>query len=279
MNLIPEYKIKEIYPDTYAISDPGIGIGEVFLYLLVGKDKALLIDSGYGLLDLKGIVRSITDKDVICVCTHGHIDHALGACQFENSYLHSRDFEVYDRHKAPDFIRSVGFAEGPMYTADPVRSSPFHRELVERLAASPHPALKPLDNISAFDLGNRTVSCHLLPGHTQGSAVFYDRENHVIFDSDAAPVGVWIFLPESSPIPRYIDTLENYREFLLANRITARYSGHTVMPLTVRDLDALIACCRRAQREFDGGIPFSTPFGDTQIFMDESTAVFAPSHT
>lgn len=277
-NLTPEYKIETICQDTYAIADPGIGIGAVYFYLLVGRQKALLIDSGYGLLDLKEIVRTITDKEVICVCTHGHIDHALGACQFENAYLHSNDFEVYDRHKAPDFIRQVGFAEGPMYAEDPVRSGPYHKELVERLAAAPHPALKPLNHISAFNLGGRTVSCHHLPGHTQGSVILYDRENHIIFDSDAAPIGAWIFLPESSPVFEYIYTMENYRKFLLTNQITARYAGHASTPLTVKDLDALITCCYKAQKNPQGGIPFSTPFGDTRIYMDETTAVFAPIH-
>ena len=44
--------VKKIYPDTYQIVDPGIGFGGVNMYLLVGSDKALLIDSGYGALPI-----------------------------------------------------------------------------------------------------------------------------------------------------------------------------------------------------------------------------------
>ena len=76
-----QYRIEKIYEDTYAIVDTSIGNGDVYLYLLVRNEKALLIDSGYGVLNLKKIIGTITDKEVICACTHGHIDHVFGAWQ------------------------------------------------------------------------------------------------------------------------------------------------------------------------------------------------------
>lgn len=72
------YEIRQIYKDTYAILDKTFGAHSVYMYLLVGNEKALLIDSDYGMLDLPQVVREITDKPVICACTHGHLDHALG---------------------------------------------------------------------------------------------------------------------------------------------------------------------------------------------------------
>ena len=55
--------------------------GPVKMYLLIGNERALLIDSGYGKIDLKGIVARLTDKPVTLMLTHGHLDHASGRLQ------------------------------------------------------------------------------------------------------------------------------------------------------------------------------------------------------
>ena len=43
----------------------------VFCYLIVGEEKAMLIDTGYAYGDLRGAVDSITDKPLVIVNTHG----------------------------------------------------------------------------------------------------------------------------------------------------------------------------------------------------------------
>ena len=42
------------------------------IFLLVGTERALLIDTGIGVGDLKAAVEKITDKPVTVVITHGH---------------------------------------------------------------------------------------------------------------------------------------------------------------------------------------------------------------
>jgi glyoxylase-like metal-dependent hydrolase (beta-lactamase superfamily II) len=65
------------------------GMGDVWMYLTVGPEKALLIDTAYGLGDLKGLVDEITGgKPVIVVNTHDHYDHAYGNCRFDKVYCH-----------------------------------------------------------------------------------------------------------------------------------------------------------------------------------------------
>lgn len=49
--------VKKLAENTYRISEWG-AFGLVKMYLLIGNERALLIDSGYGKIDLKsGIVR------------------------------------------------------------------------------------------------------------------------------------------------------------------------------------------------------------------------------
>lgn len=69
-----DYPIRKIADDTYMISDFGIAN----CYLLIGEERALLIDCGLGIGDIKGAVEKITDKPILVVATHGHVDHAGG---------------------------------------------------------------------------------------------------------------------------------------------------------------------------------------------------------
>ena len=67
------YNVRELEPGLYRI-----GNSAVFMDLIVGSHHALLFDTGYGYGDLKAVVRSITDKPLYVVNSHGHVDHACG---------------------------------------------------------------------------------------------------------------------------------------------------------------------------------------------------------
>ena len=49
--------VKKLAENTYRISEWG-AFGPVNMYLLIGNERALLIDSGYGKIDLKSIVQT-----------------------------------------------------------------------------------------------------------------------------------------------------------------------------------------------------------------------------
>ncbi|MCJ7550582.1 MAG: MBL fold metallo-hydrolase, partial [Anaerolineae bacterium] len=75
-DLYPMVQFKE---DTWEIDE--FDCASVFL--LIGQDKAMLIDTGMGIGDLRGAVRKITDKPLVVVISHGHVDHTGNARQFE----------------------------------------------------------------------------------------------------------------------------------------------------------------------------------------------------
>ena len=82
--------ISEIAPDTYAISEFGLAT----MYLLVGKDRALLIDTGCGICDLKQTVRELTDKPLVTALTHGHFDLCGGMDCFDQVYANEKDYDL-----------------------------------------------------------------------------------------------------------------------------------------------------------------------------------------
>lgn len=81
------YNINEIKEGVYHISD----LNGICCTLIVGKEKALLFDTGYGIGDLKQVVKSITELPIIVVNSHGHLDHMGGNYQFEETYIHEDD--------------------------------------------------------------------------------------------------------------------------------------------------------------------------------------------
>lgn len=61
--------------------------GSENMYLLEGKEKVLLLDTGYGAGNLRAFVEKLTDKPIIVANTHYHPDHAAGNGEFEEVYM------------------------------------------------------------------------------------------------------------------------------------------------------------------------------------------------
>lgn len=269
------FAVTEIYPDTYRIIDNAMG--NVNLYLLVGSRRALLIDSGYGNPKLRDVIARITDKEVICALTHGHVDHALGAYLFEKAYLHESDAALYQCHTLPEMIRKCGY-EG--VGAKPKRELRMdgYRENIELLAAANRKPPRPLQEIDDFELGGRCVSWFHVPGHTPGSVVFLDEANHTVFDGDAAGNGVWLFMPESEDLSDFSKSLSSYAGYLRHHQVSARYGGHALDPLTAGDLSALQnLCAKTAAKQRDGkrpGIPVHFAVGKARMVLKGRTAMF-----
>ena len=67
--------------------DPGMSAA----YLVVGETGALLIDSGVGQTNVFENARSVTDKPLRLVLTHGHADHTGGAKYFDEVYAGEKE--------------------------------------------------------------------------------------------------------------------------------------------------------------------------------------------
>ena len=69
--------------------------------MIVGTEKAMLIDTGYDYGDLKRVVKSITEKPLYIVNTHGHVDHTSANALFdEKVYIHPKNMELCRRQRA-----------------------------------------------------------------------------------------------------------------------------------------------------------------------------------
>lgn len=86
------FTVEEIDRTTYAISEYGHW-ERVHSYLLLGEEKAALIDTGLGIASMKRITDQLTDLPIIVLTTHVHADHIGRHGEFEKIYVHEEDEE------------------------------------------------------------------------------------------------------------------------------------------------------------------------------------------
>lgn len=152
------------------------GAGDVWMYLIVGSQKALLIDTAFGLGDLKGLVDQLTgNKPLYVANTHGHCDHAYGNCRFEKVYCHEYEKPVLEQ-QTPDMWDYLFDAEGNNIWLDfDGQDLPEFRNY--EIVGVP-------DGFT-FDLGDgHEVELVWLGGHAPGMAGFLDKKNRVFFPGD-----------------------------------------------------------------------------------------------
>ena len=75
------YQVYESADGVYSIVEP-FQIQEAVSHLIVGNERALLFDTGIGLLPIKPVVERITDLPGTVVKAHTHYEHVGGNWEF-----------------------------------------------------------------------------------------------------------------------------------------------------------------------------------------------------
>jgi para-nitrobenzyl esterase len=78
----------------WRILDFGGHIGNEDMYLIEGKDRAILFDTGMGRGDLGAYVKRLTKLPVDVAITHGNRGHFLQVDQFPDSTVYLSELDV-----------------------------------------------------------------------------------------------------------------------------------------------------------------------------------------
>jgi glyoxylase-like metal-dependent hydrolase (beta-lactamase superfamily II) len=258
------YKTKMIYPWLYSIYDPQ----DVFCYLIVGNEKALLFDTGYGIGNLSTVIKEITSKPVTTVLGHGHIDHANGAYQFHEAWIHENDFELYRKHTSEDFRKNI---LDELARKGQILPEGFDRKkYIEGKVGS----IKKLDIEQVFDLGNLHMEVVSMEGHTAGSIGLLAQEHKVLLDSDSANPHVWMFLTESLSVHSYTIMLER----MLQLDFNFFFVGHNDTPMPKSHFNKFINVARNAS--LDKAQPYNViPELKGFIYQEEDIAIIFSEET
>lgn len=172
-------QIIQINPTTWRIEDDFVRF-----FLLVGEENAAMIDSGVNSPDALQLVKTITDKPVILLNTHGDGDHTSATGAFSKIHMHELDFrgcKVCSRY--------------------------------------PNTSLVELNDNDIVDLGNRPLKVIHIPGHTRGSLAFLDVNQRVLIAGDSVQKGhIFMFGDKRDPslyeasLDKLIDMNDEYDE-------------------------------------------------------------------
>ncbi len=246
------YHVKKLKDNIYRITS----LEGVYCDLFVGGKNALLWDTGYGFGDLKSVIRKITDKPLIIVNSHGHLDHACGNGRFEEDiYIHPLDMELCKAHTAEAVRRhavknsreSVDVLTGKSHNLLP---KDFDEAAYYQMGSG---HLCPVIEGHVFDLGGITLRVIETPGHTQGSISLVCQEEKWLYAGDAMNAFLWLFAEEACPLSVYINTLEKAQALGMEKLIVAHYPD--ILDIDV--LDAYMDCARHV--DYENGIPFDNP--------------------
>lgn len=182
-------------------------MGEL-MYLVEGTDRAALVDTGSGAGSLRTYVSSLTPLPVVVLITHGHVDHAMGAPEFDTVYMNRLDNEMYRSHS--DFEVRKGYLSGSadyamLEESDyiPVGSCENFHDLTEG---------------DIFDLGGISIEAFSCPGHTKGSMVLLLREERTLITGDACNGFTFLFDASCEGLTTYENNL-----LALEKKVAGRY--------------------------------------------------------
>ena len=150
--------------------DDGNSGGSVWMHLICGQNAAMLIDTGYGIGNLRAAIQTLTDKPVLVFNTHWHGDHTGGNGQFADVYMQEYDI--------PYWQNSLQQKESRMFPA----VLPFAQRDVIPFGNT---VVHPVQDGDTFDLGDRTVTVLHTPGHSAGNCMLLDTKTHILFSGDA----------------------------------------------------------------------------------------------
>jgi glyoxylase-like metal-dependent hydrolase (beta-lactamase superfamily II) len=198
----PWYHVREIASGVYCIAEPS----HVNSFLVLGSERAALIDTGLNIGDLAELVRAITALPIVVVNTHYHHDHTGNNWRFSDIAIHEQGVEMLAKDTDPwacaMFMSYVGHVIEAARAASALDENYFH--LFEG-ASRPRPlppgfdpaayivkgttATTRLRDGDTIELGQRRLHVLHTPGHTPDSICLLDSEAHVLFGGDTINTG------------------------------------------------------------------------------------------
>jgi len=175
------WAVQHIDEDTIAIGEPRY-YQVNYSYLILGRERALLFDSGTATRDIRPIVAALTNLPVTVMASHLHFDHLAGIASFP----------------------SVAMVDLPETRAD-VADGVFTPRRYEYLGMVDHlrpPSVRVTQWIApggVIELGGRQLTLLHTPGHTPNSVSLFDATHRQLFTGDFIyPTTLYAFLPGAS---------------------------------------------------------------------------------
>ena len=204
----PWFEVYKLTEDTFAIYEPA-QFEEAISYLVSGAERAVVVDTGTGIGNLKQVISELTGLPVSVVNTHTHWDHIGSNHQFKEIACFNDE----------ECIRKMRQGVSNERLRSSVAGDSIWKPLPEGFYAPTWaiPPVEPttlLEDGDRIDLGGRSLEVIYTPGHSPGSICLLDRKNRILFTGDTFFPGPLYAYPEDVNINDYLSSLEKLSERL-----------------------------------------------------------------
>ncbi len=192
--------------------DPRYDTTYVNMFLLIGSDSALLIDTGCGLFPLKSRIREfIMDKKLFVVNTHSHFDHIGANGEFSQVFIHEKEHKSITVPLDLSFLKDLTNKYAKLFEDRNYVLQPTNKASI-------------LEENQVFDLGKLLVKYIYSPGHSPGSISLYTNKGE-LFTGDLAHYGA-LFLPPKDQCFTVLDSISKLINLCDLNNIEEIYPAH-----------------------------------------------------
>lgn len=215
------------------------------MYLIIGKDKAILLDTGTGIGDLRTFLKAYLDIPYNVILTHGHVDHGSGAGQFTDKqiYLHPKDKALLSIHTS--FENRFRYAE---HTGVQLMLS---KDLM--IPMIDPEVTKPLYDNQRFDLGDIHLKIIETPGHTLGSCSVLIEEDRILITGDSCGNNVLLIDNDATTVNEYKQSLFKLKALEYAyDRILRNHGSCESDKVLIKNV---LECCEEVLAGIDDHIP------------------------
>jgi glyoxylase-like metal-dependent hydrolase (beta-lactamase superfamily II) len=225
----PWFTIDSITEDTFILSEYRHW-EETHSYLLIGSEKALLIDTGLGICNIHDEVVKLTDKPVTAVATHIHWDHLGGHRYFPDFFAHGEELNWLNG----EFPLSLEQIKAMVLDrCDPPEG--YDVNTYQFFQGTPTRVLKDMDEI---DLGGRTLQVLHTPGHSPGHMCFYEAARGWLFTGDLVYKDILFANFPSTDPDAYLQSIERVAALPVQRVFPAHHSLDIGPDILIRMRDA-----------------------------------------
>ena len=193
------YTVNKLSETTFQSDECGRDI----CYLLLGEEKALLIDCSIGTGDIKSLVQSLTDLPIIVAATHAHADHTGAGYMFGEVWVHKAECNLIFR------VTNSQIWRRSLLSNRMKKQGIGSKNIKGRIWQA---KWLPFEDGKTFELGERTVRAVHTPGHSPGSVVFVDEKEKLMFTGDNTCPVLLMKLPHAVSLEEWLAGAEKTLE-------------------------------------------------------------------
>ncbi len=121
------------------------------MWHLRGRERDLLVDSGWGLVRLREHIPLVTERPLVAVASHTHFDHIAGHHEFPERWVHRAEADILAHPTR------LGTLAEPYATEDAFDALPPLPGLAATYCPKAAPATRLLEDGDVVDLGDRAL--------------------------------------------------------------------------------------------------------------------------